>query len=342
MLTWWEGQLLVGDGDGVGHVYDTSYKSVATITAGNGYSIDLHELTITPQNTAVVLSYERFKRDLRPWGGPRDARIVDNIVQEVDLRTDPVLFEWHTFGNVEPNESNVPPPTAPGFEWEYFHVNSAEIPPDGNFLISARNTSTIYKIDRPTGKIIWRLGGKNSDLQARPGRALRLAAQRPLAGRRHPQHLRQLGRSAHAQELARAHPPPRRAGQDGHARERLQAPARVALGQPGQRRDAAERQPVRRLGVAALLHRVRREGNVIFDGRLARGNDNYRAFRFPWVGCPSTPRRSSPPPEAARSPLGELERRDPSRPWELLGGAAASALAPIGSAAYGGLRNPSR
>ena len=74
VLTWWEGQLFVGDGDGVGQVYDPNYNRVATVTAGNGYSFDLHEFTLTPQNTAIVLSYERYKRDLRPWGGPRDAR----------------------------------------------------------------------------------------------------------------------------------------------------------------------------------------------------------------------------------------------------------------------------
>src|SRR4051812_42410150 len=77
VLTWWEGQLFVGDGDGVGRVYDTNYNPIATVTAGNGYSFDLHEFTITPQNTAVVLAYERYKRDLTRWDGPKDSRIVD-------------------------------------------------------------------------------------------------------------------------------------------------------------------------------------------------------------------------------------------------------------------------
>ena len=227
VLTWWEGQLFVGDGDGVGQVYDQNYKRVATVTAGNGYSFDLHEFTLTPQNTAVVLSYERFKRDLRPWGGPRDARIVDNVVQEIDLRTGAVLFEWHSFGNVSPKESNVPPPTGAGFEWEYFHVNSAEIMPDGNFLISARNTSGDLQDRPPHGQDPVEAGRQGLDVQARQGRALRLAAQRSPAGRRHDQHLRQLGRAAQAQELARADRAPGRAGQDGHARARAQAPARV-------------------------------------------------------------------------------------------------------------------
>ena len=76
-------------------------------TRGNGYTFDLHEFTITPRNTALVLAYERYNRSLKPWGGPSDAKIVDNIVQEIDLATGLVLFEWHSFGNVSPDESDV-------------------------------------------------------------------------------------------------------------------------------------------------------------------------------------------------------------------------------------------
>ena len=172
--------------------------------AGNGYSFDLHEFTITPRNTALVLAYERFKRDLRPWGGPRDARIVDNIVQEIDLRPAPCCSSGTASATSRRRSPTSRRRPARGFEWEYFHVNSAEITPDGNFLISARNTSAVYKIDRRTGKIMWRLGGKNSTSSSARACAS-TGSTAPAAGRRHDQHLRQLGRAAHAQGLARAH-----------------------------------------------------------------------------------------------------------------------------------------
>ena len=169
MLTWWEGQLFVGDGDGVGQVYDQNYNRVATVTAGNGYSFDLHEFTITPRNTAIVLSYERFKRDLRPWGGPRDSRIVDNIVQEIDLKTGAVLFEWHSFGNVSPNESNIPPPTGA-------RLRVGVLPRQlgrghaGRQLPDLRPQHVDALQDQPpTGKIMWRLGGKKSDFKLGTG-----------------------------------------------------------------------------------------------------------------------------------------------------------------------------
>ena len=169
VLTWWEGRLYVGDGDGVGQIYDQSYRPVATVRTGNGYSYDLHEFTITPRNTALVMAYERFERSLKAWGGPTDAKIVDNIIQEIDIKTGAVLFEWHSFGNVSPDESMIPVPKKRGSEWEYFHVNAIDLDRDGNFLISARNTSGVYKVNRTTGKIMWRLGGKKSDFKLGPG-----------------------------------------------------------------------------------------------------------------------------------------------------------------------------
>ena len=256
VLTWWEGRLYVGDGDGVGQIYDDTYKPVATVRTGNGYSYDLHELTITPRNTALVMAYERFERSLKAWGGPSEAKIVDNIIQEVDIKTGQVVFEWHSFGNVSPDESLIPVPKNRGSEWEYFHANAIDLDRDGNFLISARNTSTIYKVNRATGKIMWRLGGKKSDFKLGPG--VRFDWQHSL---------RVLPNGDLRIYDNSAAPPVRKASRaitirldeqakTGDARERLQAPAQPALRQPGQRRDAAQRQPVRRLGLAALVHRA--------------------------------------------------------------------------------------
>ena len=47
---------------------------------------------------------------------------------------------------------------------DYFHINSVDRDDEGNYLVSGRHTSTIYKINGTTGDIIWRLGGKSSDL----------------------------------------------------------------------------------------------------------------------------------------------------------------------------------
>jgi hypothetical protein len=78
-------------------------------------------------------------------------------------------------------------------------------------------------------------------------------------------------------------------------------------------------------------------GQVLFDGHLARGNDNYRAFRYEWHGLPD-----QPPKVVASAKGGSVTARvswngatDVAR-WELLAGADANTLAPIGSAAKAG------
>lgn len=45
----------------------------------------------------------------------------------------------------------------------FSHLNSIDIMPDGDFLVSSRATSTLYKISHETGEIVWRIGGKKSN-----------------------------------------------------------------------------------------------------------------------------------------------------------------------------------
>jgi hypothetical protein len=334
VLTWWEGKLFVGDGDGVGQVLDTNYKPVTTVRTGNGYTFDLHEFTITPRNTALVLAYERYNRSLKAYGGPKDAKIVDNIVQEVDLATGLVLFEWHSFGNVSPDESNIPVPKEKGSEWEYFHANAVDMDNDGNFLVSARNTSTIYKINRATGKIMWRLGGKKSDFKLGPG--VRFDWQHSI--RAQPDGTYKLYDNSAA-------PPVRKASRvltlklDTAAKtatlvSAFTHPRKLLSASQGN----VERLPNGDVFVGWGSQRWFTEfspsGEVLFDGRLARGNDNYRAFRYEWTGRPS-----QPPKVIASAAKGNITARvswngatDVAR-WELLAGADAKSLVPIGSAA---------
>ena len=330
VLTWWQGRLYGGDGDGVGMVLDQSYKQVATVHAGKGYSLDIHEFTITPRNTAVVLSYERYKRDLRAWGGKKHARIVDNVVQEIDLKTGLVLFEWHAFGNVSPSESYTPVPTEPGFEWEYFHANAAEVAPDGNFLVSARNTSTLYKINRQTGKIMWRLGGKKSDFKL--GAGVRFDFQHSA---------RTLADGSIRLYDNSAAPPHRKASRAITVKldEAGKTATLVAAFHHPRKLLSASQGDVQTLpngnlfvgwGSQRWFTEFTPQGKVVFDGHLARGNDNYRAYRFPWVGRPS-----SPPKVVAVRGSGNTAVRvswngaTEAAQWQLLAGPSAAQLAPV-------------
>src|SRR5919198_2049385 len=173
VLTWWRGRAPMGVGSGYYVITDNSYHEIARVRAGHGLTGDIHEFLITPRNTALFTVYHQLHVDLSPVGGPKEGRIFDGIVQEVDIPSGKVLFEWHSWPAVGLKESYAPPPAkAKGKKAppdDYIHLNSIEIEPNGNFLVSARNTRALYEIDRKTGKILWRLGGKKSDFKMGPG-----------------------------------------------------------------------------------------------------------------------------------------------------------------------------
>jgi len=165
-LTWWEGSL--SGGHGVGHyvIANQSYEPIAQVQAGNGLQADLHEFLITAEGTALLTAYATVEVDLSSVGGPRSAAVENAIFQEVDIASGRVLLEWRSLDHIPLSESYwaVTP-----WPWDYVHLNSIDVDSDGQLLVSSRNTHTIYKIDRRSGEIIWRLGGKRSNFAIAPG-----------------------------------------------------------------------------------------------------------------------------------------------------------------------------
>ena len=83
--------------------------------------------------------------------------VLDGIAQEVDIETGEVLFEWHSLDHVGVEESHYQPSPALKRGFDYFHINSIDLYPDGYLTISARMTSAVYKVDRATGEVVWLL-----------------------------------------------------------------------------------------------------------------------------------------------------------------------------------------
>ena len=169
VLTWWQGRVALYRGYGTGRIVDTRYRPVATVRMGNGYRMDAHEFQLTSRGTALAIAYEAVPWDLSKLGGRRDGIVEDNVVQEIDVDSGAVLFEWHALGTIPLAESIRTAPKQRGQPHDPFHLNAVTLDRDGNFIVSARHTSTIYKLDRDTGEILWRLGGKRSDYKLGPG-----------------------------------------------------------------------------------------------------------------------------------------------------------------------------
>jgi hypothetical protein len=167
VLTWWQGEEHPhGYGSGEHHIIDAGYGAVATVSAANGYSADLHDFQLTDRGTALMTAYALVRWDLRPYGGSANGIALDSIVQEVDISTGVALFEWHALDHVSPSASYVGVTTDTTTAWDFFHVNSIHDGPSDTLLVSARHTSALTSLDRITGDVIWTLGGKESDFTA--------------------------------------------------------------------------------------------------------------------------------------------------------------------------------
>src|SRR4051794_12403740 len=121
VLTWWQGKVIQpGEGLGLGAIYDSSYTRIALVRMGNGYTSDLHEFQLTPQGTALMLAYQPVRWNLSGIGGESRGVAIDNVVQEVDIKTGLVEREWHALGRVSLARSRPRPES--GVPFDAFHV----------------------------------------------------------------------------------------------------------------------------------------------------------------------------------------------------------------------------
>ena len=171
VLTWWEGEVPDGYGMGRGIIADAAYRTIATVRAGHGLAADLHEFLLTGRGTALITAYRTAAADLSSIGGPADGTVYSGVVQEIDVATGAVLFSWDSLDHVDVTDSHNRRTDGRGTSahpYDYFHVNAVCEHPDGDLLISARNTWTVYKVSRADGRIVWRLGGGRSDFAHGP------------------------------------------------------------------------------------------------------------------------------------------------------------------------------
>lgn len=167
VLVWWEGKVLEsGYGHGEAVVLDDSYREITRVRAAGGRSMDLHALTLTAEGTALFTCYpETVGMDLSSIDAPRNSQVLESIIQEVDIASGRLLFEWRSLQHIPVSASQAPHAEP----YDYLHINSIQQLPDGNLLVSGRSTWAVYKLDRRTGQVIWTLGGRRSQFQMGPG-----------------------------------------------------------------------------------------------------------------------------------------------------------------------------
>ena len=163
VLTYWTGEIKEGTGNGKGVVLDERYLPVAEVRCGHGVLADIHEFQLTSRGTALVTSYPTLPYDLTPVGGPADGFVWGGRLQEVDVETGEVLLDWEGLDHIDLTETyrEVEDTGTAALPFDPIHVNSIEEDGDA-LLISARHTSALYRIDRRTGEVLWRFGGRKA------------------------------------------------------------------------------------------------------------------------------------------------------------------------------------
>jgi Arylsulfotransferase (ASST) len=141
-------------------ILNQQYRVIKTIRAQDGWTADLHEFLITPQDDAIYLVSRTVKADLTPEGGSAKGSYEDSGIQEVDLSTGKVIYTWDMAQHVPFTESAETIPSTG--VWDPYHANSLFVDSDGSLLVSARNTWSVYDVS-PTAAgttINWTLDGK--------------------------------------------------------------------------------------------------------------------------------------------------------------------------------------
>jgi Arylsulfotransferase (ASST) len=340
VLTWWQGDISEhGFGLGEDEIFDSTYTPLAHVKAGNGQRADLHEFQLTPQGTALITVYEPILCDLSSVGGSANGAVIDSALQEIDVSTGLVMYEWTSLDHVALGESyEQASRSTTASPFDFFHINSINLDPDASLLISSRNTWATYDIQPNSGQIAWRLGGRHSSFRLGPGTATAWQHDpRELAdgsfsifdnGASPAVHGQSRGivlgldpKQRTATLLSQiTHPPPLLADSQGNLQALANGDWFIGWGQ------------------LPNLSEFSAAGQLLFDAHFPQYTQSYRSFRFDWTGTPAhaptfVVRPTSPAPGTLYASWNGATL---VAGWRVSAGATPATLQPVAQAARSG------
>jgi hypothetical protein len=340
VLTFFQGELIDGHGAGDFVIMNSRYQEIRTVVAAEGYPTDLHEFVLGADDTAWLAAYQPEGWNLSSVGGPADGAVYDCVVQELDLATGNVLFEWHSLDHVAPSASYIPYSSALSTPWDYFHLNSVDPLGNGTVLISARDTEAVYLVDQASGRVVWNLGGKSSSFAMGRGAAFALQHDAELHGTS--------TLTLFDDEDNTSNGPPARAV-ELHLNLRQhkaslvwarQIPGYLLVLNQGNVQLLPDGDVVVGWGAGTYTTEYNKQGKLLFDAHFSGLTNSYRAYRDPWSGQPATP----PALAVGSSSQGALRvyaswngSTAVSR-WRVVGGDSRSDLSTVGSAVKAGFQ----
>ncbi|HEV7943600.1 MAG TPA: arylsulfotransferase family protein [Solirubrobacteraceae bacterium] len=339
-LLWWQGLInTFGFGTGEDVIANSAYEPVARIKGGNGLPADLHDVQLTSSGAAYITVYYPVWTDVPvpgSNGAVRRAVVLDSAVQEIDVRTGLVMWEWQSLGHVPLSQSRIKAPSSGPYD--YFHLDSLQVLPEGKLLICARNVWGIYAIAPHTGQIAWQLGTRQSSLQLASGVRFGWPEEAQLlpggqlalydGGAQSVSHPRgevlDLEWSNNTASLA---PYGQLPGSFGTPRE---------VGQ-GSIQPLAQGNWLLGFGGLPSLTEFDSEGNVIYEARFPAGEVGYRVYRAPWQGQPTAaPNLLADNSGAGTTSYMSFDGATDVASWRLFGGSSAHTLEALATAPAAG------
>jgi Arylsulfotransferase (ASST) len=339
VLTWWQGDISVhGFGLGEDEIYDDTYTPLARVRAGNGYQADLHEFQLTGRGTALLTAYHPMLCNLSAWGGPARGALTNGIVQEIDIKTGLVRYEWTSLDHISPADSHENAARSTTSQpFDFFHINSINADYDASLLISARNTWAIYHVDGRSGRVDWRLGGRQSSFK--PGTGTSTAWQhdpRPLGGGTISIFDNGASPAVRGQSrgiVLRLDPLHR---QVTLVAQLTHAPALLADSQ-GNMQALANGDWFLGWGQVPYFSEYGPEGKLLFDAHFPTHTQSYRSFRFSWTATPAhRPSFVLQPGGGAGTVYASWNGATQVASWLTLAGRDPTSLAPVARAPRSG------
>jgi hypothetical protein len=144
-------------------------KRIKMVTNDNSSinALDGHDFYLIDADHYIVSGYELKLVHNIPEASsphPQGSKVIASHIQEV--KNGVILLDWYStnypelYGLSEANNNDYINQNSQ--QSDYAHFNSVDIDPnDGNLVFSFRHLSTILKIDRKNGNIIWKLSGED-------------------------------------------------------------------------------------------------------------------------------------------------------------------------------------
>ena len=336
VLTWWQGPVTVAAyGLGEGVIADTRYRTLHVVHAGNGYAMDIHEFSLTPEGDALFTVYSPVLVHLPGTPPGTLTSLIDAIVQEVDVRTGLVTWEWHALGHIPLRDSYATP--ANSAFYDAFHINSIQPLARGRVLdLVARRLGGLRARPRHRPHPV-DAGRQGQRLPHGPRRPLLVPARRRAAQRQPREPVRRRRRAAaEGARVTRADPrarpaPPRRA-----RRPPVPALERHLGAERGQPADAPGRRRVRRLRRHAVLLPVHQRREARVRRQPARRRRQLPRLQLPLehdADHASRRWRHSAWTRQAVAVYASWNGATTVARWQVLAGADAGSLRPVGTPA---------